>query len=570
MSNDRNELIIRNLTAHRVNRRRLVGGAAAAALAAPLAGLEAPGHAGAVAAHAVRSQTDPKTLVVTDFISGGNWLYFDPGKFYEINPSAGLQIIYETLYHIPDGNEIGAIEPLLADDFPAISDDGLTATIKLRSGVQFSTGNEMTADDWVWSLNRLKNLIGNPSFLVTDFMESYRAVDPTTLEIKLLSPLGGLNAILTSIMLSVMDSKAAQENGGVAEEGADQTDKLTDWLNAGNSIGTGPFRLTQWDVNGEIILEKNDGYWGDAPALDRIIFRNVADSSTRLQLLETGEADMTFALDPDQIPQVEGNDALQILEGPSLAYQYLALNTSEDVGGPLAVKEARQALANAIDYDGIISGLIGGRGVRPATVVPLGLLGADEVQDLAYQTDLDKANELWAASGNGPTEITLTFGAGFPAPGGLVSDILGAKLQEDLQRIDGLTVKLNPVDNNVRLTDYRAGKLQFNMSDWSPDYADVHAYAYPFAATDGGAAKRVFYVNPDNDPLLDAGVKEQDVAKRTEDYVQVQKNVIDDTPFIAVYQPNYVVPAASSVQGAAPHAIYIIQLRYASKGEPSA
>ena len=91
------------------------------------------------------------------------------------------------------------------------------------------------------------------------------------------------------------DSKAAQENGGVAEEGADQTDKLTDWLNKGNSIGTGPYRLTQWDIANEIIIEKNADYWGDAQ-VDRIIFRNVADSSTQLQLLETGEADMAFLL----------------------------------------------------------------------------------------------------------------------------------------------------------------------------------------------------------------------------------------------------------------------------------
>ena len=117
-------------------------------------------------------------------------------------------------------------------------------------------------------------------------------------------------------MLSVTDSKAAQENGGVAEEGADQTDKLTDWLNEGNSIGTGPYRLTQWDIANEIILEKNADYWGDAPALDRIIFRNVADSSTRLQLLETGEADMAFQSTRIKMHQVLDNDALQLLEGP--------------------------------------------------------------------------------------------------------------------------------------------------------------------------------------------------------------------------------------------------------------
>ena len=65
-----------------------------------------------------------------DNIQGGNWLYFDPAKIYEINPAAGFQMVYECLYHIPDGHEIGKIEPLLAEEMPAVSDDGLTATVK--------------------------------------------------------------------------------------------------------------------------------------------------------------------------------------------------------------------------------------------------------------------------------------------------------------------------------------------------------------------------------------------------------------------------------------------------------
>ena len=95
------------------------------------------------------------------------------------------------------------------------------------------------------------------------------------------------------------------------------SDKLTDWLNKGNSIGTGPYRLTQWDIANEIIIEKNADYWGDAPAFDRIIFRNVADSSTQLQLLETGEADFGVLRRPGQMQQVLDNPGLQLLEGPS-------------------------------------------------------------------------------------------------------------------------------------------------------------------------------------------------------------------------------------------------------------
>jgi peptide/nickel transport system substrate-binding protein len=562
--------MLRKLNALRLNRRHLVVGATAVAVGTPAAVGSTSSATNAAPRRAIRAQSDPMTLVMMDNVQGGNWLYFDPAKIYEINPAAGHQMVYECLYHIPDGHEISNIVPLLAEDMPAISDDGLTATVKLKSGVKFhNSGNEATADDWVWSWNRLKNIKGNPSFLFTDFLESVTAKDPTTLEIKLLKPNAALAAILTSVVFGVTDSKVAQENGGVAEEGADQSDKLTDWLNKGNSIGTGPYRLTQWDIANEIIIEKFADYWGDAPKLDKIVFRNVADSSTQLQLLETGEADIAFQIDPDKLQQVLDNAALQLLEGPSLAFEYIAMHTSEEVGGPLAKKEARQAIAHAIDYDGIINGLIGGHAVRPATIVPLGLQGADKVEANAYPTDIAKANELWGASGNGPVELELTYGAGQFCPGGLGRDILAPKLQEDIQKIDGVTVKLTPKDPTQRLQEYREGKLQFTMSDWAPDYADVHTYADPFGRTGSAAAKRVAYSNPEVDKLLDEGIVEQDPDKRVEDYVKIQEILQDAAAFLVEFQPNYLVPASAQVQGVAPHGVYIVQLRYASKSAAS-
>jgi len=566
MTSNHNVDVLRSLHARQISRRGLIGGAAAVAVLGSTHGLAVPGRASAAPARAIRAQSDSRTLVVLDNIQGGNWLYYDPAKLYEINPAAGFQVTYECLYHIPDGYDLASIVPLLAEDLPSYSDDGLTATVKLKTGVTFhNSGNEMTADDWVWSWNRLKNIKGNPSFLVTDFIESFEATDPQTLEIKLISPNAALIAILTSLPFAVTDSVVAKEQGGVAEDGADQTDKLTDWLNEGNSIGTGPYKLVQWDISSEIILESNADYWGDAAGFDQIIFRNVTDSSTQLQLMETGEADMAFAADPDKLQQVLDNSGLQLLEGPSLAYEYLALHTSEDVGGPLAKKEARQAVATAIDYSGIIDGLTGGRSVRPATVVPLGLLGAEDVAPKAFQTDLAKANELWITSGNGPTELSLTYGAGQFCPGGLSRDVLAAKLQGDIQGIDGVTVKLTPMDPTQRLQEFREGKLQFTMSDWAPDYADVHTYADPFGREGGAAAKRVGYANAKVNTLLDEGIAESDPDARLAIYVEIQEILLDDCAFIVEFQPNYLVPASAAVTGAAPHGVYIIQLRYATK-----
>jgi peptide/nickel transport system substrate-binding protein len=291
----------------------------------------------------------------------------------------------------------------------------------------------------------------------------------------------------------------------------------------------------------------------------------VSGAASQLQLVELGEADIAVVIDPDRFDEIASNPGLQILEGPSLALDFLAMHTSEEVGGPLAKKEARQAIAHAIDYAGIIDGLSGGRAVRPAAPVPLGLLGADEVEALRYETDIARANELWAASGNGPSEITFTYDASGISATGVSVDLLAAKFQEDVQKIEGVTVVLNPMDAAQRLQEFRDSKLQFTYSGWAPDFADVHSYADPFGREGGIAAKRVGFVNDETGPLLDQGIVETDPEKRRDIYVQVQEILVEEVPFLSIVQPTYVMPATASLVGAQPHGTYLLQLRYASK-----
>jgi peptide/nickel transport system substrate-binding protein len=159
------------------------------------------------------------TLVIADNMSGGLWLSLDPGRFYEVNPTAAMNVIYETLYHIPDAGKPDQFEPLLADGMPELSADGLEATIKLRPGVKFhTTGNEMTAADWVFSWNRLKNIKAAPSYLTT-YWTQVEAVDATTLKITLPSPNPALIAILSSTPLSVTDSATVRSRAAPTRRG---------------------------------------------------------------------------------------------------------------------------------------------------------------------------------------------------------------------------------------------------------------------------------------------------------------------------------------------------------------
>jgi peptide/nickel transport system substrate-binding protein len=563
MSDVRFQQYLDRFRSTRLNRRHFMG-AAAATGAATVASRVGGYTTAAAPARAPRGQIDAMTLVIADDLAG-QWITLDPGWIYEINAQAGMILNYEPLYLLPDSTKPTEFEPLIAADFPQVSEDGIEVTIPLRSGVTFHSGNEMTADDIVFSWSRLKNIKFQASFLALDYWDAVEAVDPLTIKITLKSPNAAIVPILASTPLSVSDSKLLMEKGGTDAEDADQVDTAREWINAGNSAGSGPYRLTAWDISGEVVLEANPDYWGEPPKLDRIIWRNIVDANSQLQAVQAGEADIAYYIDPDTAASVEADENLQLITGPSLAIEYLAMHTQEEPGGPVANPQVRQAIGHAVDYDGIINDLMLGAAIQPATIAPEPLLGTVEVQDQRYTTDLERAQQLFDESGVGPAEITLSYAADGSGEGGLDLETLAAKLQSDLQRIEGLTVNLNPMDDATRLEEYRAGNLQFTVSPWTPDYADIHAYAEPFGRTDTAAAARVGYSNPEVDALLDAGIAESDIEARSAIYQEILGTIIADAPFLILYQPTDRKPASSAVQGVTTHSVYMLNLRNASK-----
>lgn len=573
--------LVGKLWSGEITRRDFMARAAAAGVSA--GAVSAALSQGSLAAPASRraglkaaSQADAMTLVIADVLNGQDWLHMDPGWFYEINSSQAINLLYECLYHIPDGANPTGIEPLLAEGPLEFSEDGLTATVKLRQGVTFHSGNPLTAADVVFSFNRLKNIGYQASFLAIDYWEEVSAVDDATVQFKLASPNAALAAVLTSTMLSVTDSKRCIELGGTDAEPTGDDPATSEEVLANEeakdaitneSIGTGPFKMSSWDRDSEIVIEVNPSYWGEAPKVERIIWRNTNEASAQVQLVQTAEADIAYALPVDLVETVQADTNLQLLEGATLALQYLGINLREDWGGPLAKQEARQAIAYAIDYDGIINSIMGGAAVRPATAIPLPLTGSEAVLEKSYKLDLAMAQQLWDTAGVGEQEIELTYDSDSPAQGGASLETIAVKLKSDLEQINGVTVNLAPMPGAERIAAYRAGEFQMTLSPWTPDYPDVDSYAGPFARTETAAAGRVGYSDPEVDALLDQGLSELDPVKREAIYVTIQEKMIEAAAFIVLYQPVDRKAARAVVQGASTHPVYQIQLRGVSKTE---
>ncbi|WP_448591351.1 ABC transporter substrate-binding protein [Thermoflexus hugenholtzii] len=501
----------------------------------------------------------PKVLVVARAKMDIRTL--DPHRQYEIAPPQIMRAAYETLVTLGDkGADITKIEPLLAESYE-VSPDAKVYTFRLRKGIKFHTGNEMTAEDVIFSFRRLGNLKDNPAWLFSDHVESIEAIDPYTVRITLKEPNAAFLAMLVSPNFAVVDSKAVKEKGGTDAPDADKTDRATDWLNQ-NSAGTGPFILKEWREKEHVILERNPNYWRDPPAIDRIVIRDIPDPTAQLQALERGEVDIAQSLDVDLIARLRASGKAQIIEGYTLDMIYLAITMNPEISKELADKRVRQAIMYAIDYEGIIKDLMRGAAVHLPTTIPLGLIGTDP--NLAPKRDLEKARALMKEAGY---EKGFTVKMVFPTAtfvGGLPAETLAAKLQADLAQI-GITLELEPRETVAWRADYRAGKLAITIADWTPDFLDPHGWAIPFAVKGASAAKRVYYENPKAEELAIRAGQITNLEERARMYLELQRIFLEDATYIGLIQPKVYIAAAPGVQGIVYNPVYFIDYYYVKK-----
>jgi peptide/nickel transport system substrate-binding protein len=467
----------------------------------------------------------------------------DPHRQFDYSPPITEHAIYETLVTMDPGDYTN-VKPLLATEWE-LADDGAAWVFHLRPDVKFVSGNPMTADDVKFSFDRLVNLKDNPAALAEN-LKSVEVVDEQTVKLVMNDKMQPLLNILISPNFAVIDAKAAQEQGATSAVGADTDDTATEWLNA-HSIGTGPYELSAWDRNSEIVLTANPNYWRTAPAFPRVVIRHMADSAAQLLALQRADIDAALNLTPEQIDSIASDTNIKIEQGTSLDFIYMTLTSNAEQSEALANQAARQAVAAAIDYDGIIEGLMGGNATRPPTFIPVGLAGItpELVTEIGYRLDPDKAKQLLADAG-------LADGFSFDlyyanaAVAGVSYQTVAQKIQADLAAV-GITVNLKPTDQTQLVTEYRAGNLPSVMTFWNPDAPEACLWA---SASVERVAERVGWTPPDSllQTVTDA-CGEPDEAKRNELYLDYQRQLVDQANYIILAQPIYRVATRTSITG---------------------
>ncbi len=425
------------------------------------------------------------------------------------------------------------VKPALAKSF-ARTPDGKGWRFVLTEA-KFNSGNPVTVDDVKWSLERVINLKDQPSQYVTN-VSAVNVVDPNTVDIILKEPDQPILTILSGPNFGIFDRKVLEQHGGTAAADANTADKATPWLNQ-NSAGAGPFTLVGWTRNAQILLTRNPHYFRGPAAFERVVIRHMGDSATQLLAIKRGDVDAVFNLIPEQIATLKDNHQVRVEGLKSLDYVYMALTNEPAFNKALAVKEARQAIACAIDYDGIIDNLLGGVAMRCASFIPIGLFGSteDTTKQIGYHQDLDKAKQLLAKAGF-PDGFEFKLSYGDAAVSGLTYAVLAQKLQSDLGRV-GIKVVLDPIDQVNLRTQYTTGKSTAVLTFWNPSGVETDQWA---SASVRRVAKRIHWTpSPELIKLVDNAAAEQDPKKRAEMYVEYEKALLDQASLLILFQPIY-------------------------------
>lgn len=300
-----------------------------------------------------------------------------------LDPTAGAaaaidEITYANIFEgLTRIDETGTVQPALAKSW-TISDDGLTYTFELQTGVKFHDGTDFNADDVVFSLDRARGEASvNAQKGLFEPIEAVTAKSPQTVEIKLKRPTG-------SMLFNLGWGDAVM----VAPESAEN--------NKTSPVGTGPFKLSKWTKGDSISLEKNTDYWGTAAKLDKATFKIIADSAAGMAALMSGDVDAfpIFAA-PEMLPQFEADDRFAVVIGTTEGETILATNNGVE---PFNDVRVRKAMAHAINRQSIIDGAMFGYGTligshfAPHNPAYLDL-------SAVYDYDIDKAKALLKEAG---------------------------------------------------------------------------------------------------------------------------------------------------------------------------
>jgi peptide/nickel transport system substrate-binding protein len=477
---------------------------------------------------ALFAETPADTLVVADAID--DIVSIDPHEAFEFSGVDLNNNVYDTLVEL-DPTKPGELVPGLAESW-SVAEDGMTYTFKIKSGITFSSGNPLTAEDAAGSLRRVVKLNKTPAFILTQFgltpenvdqMITFEGDTVTLKTDKAYAPSFVYNC-LTAGVANIVDMKTVMANEVEGDMG-------NAWLKA-NSAGTGAYVLKSFKPNEGYVLEARAGHWRGDAKIKNVFMQHIPEGATQRLLLEKGDIDIARELTPTDIAGFEGNADIKVQNDVGGQVYYLALKKAE-----LANPKVQEAMRWAVDYAGMTDSILKGQWVVHQAFLPQGFLGA--LTETPYSLDIEKAKALMAESG-----VTLPLEVKFTVRNNQERLDIATSLQNTFAQA-GINLVLDVGDGAQGLEVYRGRKHEMTLQTWGPDYPDPHTNASTFAmnpdnsdeaGNTGYLAWRTAWDPGELHAMTEAAVVEKDAAKRAAMYEDIQRKHRDNGAFVMMFQ----------------------------------
>jgi len=436
--------------------------------------------------------------------------------------------LYNTLLRL--NTEKLEFEPELALKWQ-MSPDGKIYTFQLRKGVKFHDGSPFNAEAVKFNFDRLIDpKRSSAAKNNVDMIERVEVVDEYTVRMHLKSAFAPfLNHLNHPGAGAVMSMNALKQHG----------DKI-----GINPVGTGPFKFVKWLKGSEIVLERFDGYWGEKPYFERIVFKPVPEEASRIMMLETGEADVANQLSPIAIEQLKKNKNIDVIVKPSIKDMVFAINCEESPTNDVRV---RQAINLAVNKEEINNKILGGVFDIANSPVAKGIYGHKSYKPIEYNPE--KAKQLLKEAGYKGEELVMW------APQGKYP--MGDETSQMVQNY------LRAVGMNPKLTiwgDYPAYlaapakfgiKFNLKMEGWSASSmdGDMSLWQIYHSSLKGRNFNRSNFDNKEFDQLMAQSRNTLDPKERTRILHKAQDLVWQGLPTLWLFRQAYIVAAQKDVKG---------------------
>jgi peptide/nickel transport system substrate-binding protein len=495
------------------------------------------------------------------FAAGSNIHTLDPHFAYDTLSTAACRLIYDGLL---DYDYEGNMIPSLAAQLPEISDGGRVFRFKLRDGIKFHNGREITAEDVSWSLHRLlseavgspgypffKSIVGAPEYHAgeAERISGIVVIDEKTIELQLdEADQTFLNALAMPFAYPIAREQVEKLE---AEEGRDAVGR--------HPVGAGPFKFSRWERGVQVELERFEEYWAPAARPDRMVFLENISADVASARFRNGDLDILYR--PSKVHRLFLREseawAPYLAEAPSAAVFALGLNCELP---PFDNVHIRRAVAFALDRSKLEK-LDPGQVIAATQILPPMLAPYDPELPTRQEFDLARAKEEMRLAGfpDGLSEPITLWVRG-------ESEVRVAQLfQQDLKAI-GIEIELKMVSFATYLKETGKPRVaQAAFTGWHQDFPDPSNFMdilfHSRSIHPENSENRSFYRNPKLDEILDRARAEIDRNKRLALYAEANAILAEDAPWAFLYYPVDMFAWQPYVKGFRPHPVWLNEYR---------